>query len=272
MQDMRGMIRFAIGIAAIALICASAAPAYADDDGGYVSVGIDWVGAYAGTGAPASVYGNLASSQQCVEGLRRIVDDPVTSWGWQFNWGNASAWELDWKRSGLGGNAYRLCDDVDLVAFAGHGYPNALQFSTKKNDWQATPAEMDLGARDAEWALMYTCNFLKGSPANFGSAANGVHLICGYATDMTLTPNGGQLFSDYARPYGSRQAYGVRVAWYKYGQATQSWIGRNVARTFGARTAVNDYLWGYGPVAADPPAYSSGTAGQYAYWDTNLNF
>lgn len=266
------MVRFAVGVAVTLLVCATAVPAYADDDGSYVSIGVDWVGTYAGTGAPASVHGNLASSQQCVEGLKRIVDDPATSWRWQFDYGNASAWELDWKRTALGGSAYRLCDDVDLVAFAGHGYPNALQFAAKKSDWQSTPSDMDLGVRDAEWALTYTCNFLKGTPADFGSAANGVHLICGYATDMTLTPNGGEIFSEYAKPHGTRQAYGVRVAWYKYGQATQSWISRNVARTFGAKTAVNDFLWGYGPVAADPPAYSSSTAGQYAYWDTDLNF
>lgn len=259
-------------VATFVLVCATATPAYADADGSYVSMGVDWVGIYAGTGAPAAVHGNLASSQQCVEGLYNIVSDAATNWNWQFNWGNANAWELDWKRSGLGGNAYRLCDDVDLVAFAGHGYPNAMQFSTKKSDWESTPSDMDLGVRDAEWALMYTCNFLNGTPANFGSAANGVHLICGYRTDMTLTPNGGQLFASYAKPYGTRQAYGVRVAWYKYGQATQSGANANVARTFGAKTAVNDYLWGYGAVAADPPAYSSSTAGQYAYWDTNLNF
>lgn len=120
--------------------------------------------------------------------------------------------------------------------------------------------------------LAYTCNFLKGSPADFGSAANGVHLINGYSTDMTITANGGSQFASFARPSGSRQAYGVRVAWYKYGQQTQSGANLNVARTFGAKTAVNDYLWGYGSVSADPAAYSSATAANYAYWDTKLNW
>lgn len=268
----REVVSFCCAVAAIVWSCVTATPAYADADGSNVSIGVTWVGTYVGTGAPAAAHGNLASSQQCVERLVDIVNDPATSWNWQFNWGNSNAWELDWKRSGLGGNAYRLCDDVDLVAFAGHGYPNALQFSTKKNDWESTPSDMDLGVRDAEWALMFTCNFLKGTPANFGSAANGIHLISGYATDMWLTANGGEVFSSYAKPKGTRQAYGVRVAWYKYGLDTQDGWRKNVARTFGAKTAVNDYLWGYGAVAADPPAYSSSTAGQYSVWDTNLNF
>lgn len=258
--------------AALLVMCTSAAPAYADADGSYVSIGIDWVAKYEATGAPAAQYGDRDSAKMCCESLKAIVDDPSTNWQWQFNWGNSAAWELDWKRTGLGGNAYRLCDDVDLVAFAGHGLGNDLQFSTQNNDWESTPSDMDLGVRDAEWALLYTCNFLNGDPSKYGAAANGIHLINGYATDMTITSNGGQAFADYAKPAGSRQAYGVRVAWYKYGQLTQKPGDVNVARTFGAKTAVNDYLWGYGSVAADPPAYSSSTAGQYAYWDTRLNW
>jgi len=247
-----------------------------DDDRASYSMGVEWVGAYVGTGAPAAAWGDLQTPQSCVEGLYAIVNDSSTPWLWKFNWGNSSAWELDWKRSGLGGNAYRVCDDVDLVAWAGHGvpegYPPAIQFSTYKNDWTSTPSEMDLGYRDCEWALMYTCRFLRGSPSDFGSAANGVHLICGYCTDMTMTANGGQIFAYYAKPYLTRQAYGVRVAWYKYGQSTQEGVWANTARTFGSQAAVNDYLWGYGAVAADPPAYSTSTASLYSYWDTNLGF
>jgi hypothetical protein len=256
----------------LVLLLADVAPAYADDDGSYVSLGTDWVAKYAATSSPAAKYGDRESAKSCCEGLSAIVSDPATSWRWQFNWGNAAAWELDWKRPGLGGNASRLCDDVDLVAFSGHGLGNDLQFSTQNRDWEATPSDMDLGARDAEWALMFTCNFLNGDPSRYGAAANGVHLICGYATDMTITSNGGDVFADYAKPYGSRQAYGVRVAWYKYGQLTQKATDYNVARTFGAKTAVNDYLWGYGTASADPPDYGSATADRYAYWDTKLNW
>jgi hypothetical protein len=63
----------------------------------------------------------------------------------------------------------------------------------------------------------------------------------------------------------------VRVAWYKYGHATQSAASKNTARTFGAIASKNDYLWGYGTVSADPPSYGS-SPGSYAYWDTRLNW
>lgn len=268
----RRAIGVCIGLVTFVLACLPVTVAYGDDDGSYVSIGTDWVARYALSGSPAAQYGDRESAKMCCEGLVGIVNDSATNWQWQFNWGNSAAWELDWKRSGLGGNAYRLCDDVDLVAFAGHGLGNDLQFSTQRNDWEATPSDMDLGARDAEWALLFTCNFLNGDPSKYGAAANGIHLINGYATDMTITSNGGAVFSDYAKPSGSRQAYGVRVAWYKAGQVTQKSADRNVARTFGAKTAVNDYLWGYGAVSADPPSYSSTNADKYAYWDTRLNW
>jgi hypothetical protein len=265
---------FAFGVVAlaVALACAFAGAAYADDDGSSVAVGVEWVGQYTGTGSPMAIYGNLSTPDDCVGGLYNIASDPRTNWLWAFNWGNGSAWDLDWKRPSLGGNAYRLADDVDLVAFSGHGTGNNMQFATCRNDWSSTINELDLGLRDCEWALMYTCNFLRGTPAAYGPAANGAHLICGYATDMTVTGNGGTLFAHYAKPYLLRGPYGVRVAWYKYGQATQSAASQNVARTFGARTAVNDYLWGYGPVSADPAPYSTATAPNYAYWDTRLNW
>jgi len=262
------------GVAVAFAIVASAPPAtaYADNDGSNVSIGIDWVAKYVGTGAPAARYGNVDSAKLCCEGLKDIVDDSRTSWQWQFNWGNSAAWELDWKKSSLGGNAYRLCDDVDLVAFAGHGLGNTLEFSTQKNDWKSTPSDMDLGVRDAEWALFYTCNFLRGSKDTLGAAANGIHLLNGYCTDMTVTSDGGRKFAEFAMPAPDRQAYGVRVAWYKYGKATQKGSDKNTVRTFGAKASYNDYLWGYGKVSADPPAYSPSTAHLYEYWDTNLNW
>lgn len=248
------------------------ARAVADDDGSIVSIGVDWVGQYTGTASPGAQYGNLSTTDECVAGLVNIANDFNTDWQWAFNWGNNNAWELDFKRPAAGGNAYRLADDVDLVAFAGHGTGNCFVFNNQNNDWTTVPSDLDLGLRDCEWMLTYTCNFLVGPPSNYGAAANGVHLICGYASDMTVTSTGGSSFAFYARPTATRQAYGVRVAWYKYGLASQSGANQNIARTFGARASANDYLWGYGQVSADPAPYSSATSANYTYWDTKLNW
>jgi hypothetical protein len=256
--------------AVVAMVCVAVlvpcVPAFTDDDGSNVQLGVEWVGQYTGTGAPLAGAGNLSTSDDCVRGLKSLVSDPNTSWTTAFDWGNTDVWELDWKRPSLGGNAARLADDVDLAAFCGHGTGNCFDLATKKNDWEVTPSEMDLGLRDCEWLLAFTCNFLEYSPSYYGSAMNGAHLMCGYATDMTVTTNGGAKFAEYAKA-----PYGVRVAWYKYGLATQAGANRNIARTFGAISAKNDYLWGYGPVSADPVKYTADPSA-YTYWDTKLNW
>jgi len=102
--------------------------------------------------------------------------------------------------------------------------------------------------------------------STFGPAADGIHLINGYATDMTITANAGERFS-----YWAKQPYGVRVAWYRYGYDTQYGFNQNIARTFGATASYNDYLWGYGSVSSDPPFYTT-DPNAYSYWDYKLNW
>jgi len=217
--------------------------------------------------------GNLDTAPDCASGVTAIANNSTANWQTPLVWSDYDVWERDWKSSTLpGGNDYRLADDVDLAVFCGHGEGQNFVMNNANYDHYAALSEMKLGDRDLEWLLAFTCNFLNGNPSDFGAAANGIHLINGYSTDMTITTSGGLIFASYAMPLGTRQAYGVRVAWYKYGQATQNAADVNTARTFGAKTAVNDYLWGYGPVAVDPPPYSPATAGQYAYWDTRLNW
>ncbi|MDI6715567.1 MAG: DUF6345 domain-containing protein [Actinomycetota bacterium] len=225
------------------------------------------VGQYNGTGSPAEQYGNLNTSEDAVAGLYDIVSDPGTSWNWDFNYGNDLAWERDWKATGrLGGDDSIYTDDVDLNAYCGHGFANKFVFSTEMDDWYSTISDIDMGDRDCEWMLTFTCNFLTGSMSTFGPAADNVHLICGYATDMTVTSNAGSRFA-----YWAKQPYGVRVAWYKYGYDTQNGANQNIARIFGAKASVNDYLWGYGSVSADPPFYTSSPS-SYTYWDYKLNW
>lgn len=241
--------------------------AYADVDGNTVEIGVEWVGQYTGTGSPAQQYGNLNTSDEAVAGLYDIVSDTRTNWLWGFNFGNDYAWERDWKAyPRLGGDDDIYADDVDLVAFCGHGLGNNFVFSTQMDDWYTTISDLDMGDRDCEWMLAFTCNFLNGSISTFGPAGDGVHLICGYCTDMTVKPESGSRFA-----YWAKYPYGVRVAWYRYGKDTQIGSDYSIARTFGANASYNDYLWGYGSVSSDPPSYTS-SPGSYGYWDTKLNW
>ncbi|WP_394355751.1 DUF6345 domain-containing protein [Caldicoprobacter guelmensis] len=130
-------------------------------------MGVEYVNYYAGTGSPAAPYGDLQISDDAVNGLIDIVNDPNTSWFWRFSYGNSSAWEKDWKASRLGGLAETYCDNVDLVAFCGHGLGNNFVFSTQKDDWYTDITDLDAGYKDAEWMLTFTCNFLKGTFEDF---------------------------------------------------------------------------------------------------------
>jgi len=241
--------------------------AFADDDGNDVAIGVEYVNYYEGTDRPAAQYGDLNTSDDAVNGLADIVSDSSTNWLWDFSYGNSSAWELDWKSTGrLGGDDEYYADDVDLVAFSGHGLGQNFTFNNQNDDWYTTISDLDLGDRDAEWLLTFTCNFLNGTMSQFGPAADGIHLINGYSTDMTITANAGQRFS-----YWATAPYGVRVAWYKYGYDTQNGAWQNTARTFGASASVNDYLWGYGSVSSDPSPYTTNPSA-YTYWDYKLNW
>lgn len=252
-------------VAAIALVAATPVSASADNDGSAVEIGVEWVGQYAGTGSP--VQKNLYTSDSAVGGLHDIVSDPTTAWGWQFNYGDDLAWELDWRATRLGGMSESFTDNVDLAAYAGHGQANKMVLGTEWDSWYVLANSLDAGDRDCEWLLTFTCRYLTGSnPTDFRYMMNGVHLVCGYTTDMTITSNAGSMFAYYAK-----EPYRVRVAWYKYGQATQLGEDLNVARTFGAKSCVNDCLWGYGSVAADPPSYSASPS-SYSWWDTKLGW
>lgn len=257
-------VRRVVVVAWLCIGCLAFSPQVATGDvsGDPAEIGVAWVGDYSGTG-----FGSLRTPDDCVLGLKKIADDPATTWVWRFNHGDDLACATDWLPPRLGGESDLYCDNVDLVAYSGHGTGNCFNLSTRRDSSRVEANSMDLGVKDCEWVLAFTCNFLKGTWAEFGRIANGVHLVCGYATDMTVTANGGERFAYYAKA-----PYGVRVAWYKYGQATQAGANRNIARTFGADASYNDYLWRYGSVSPDPVTAFGDDSSEYSYWDTRLGW
>ncbi|WP_066635364.1 DUF6345 domain-containing protein [Desulfolucanica intricata] len=257
--------RKCIFVIMLLLLVVPTSVAYADLDGSEVSIGVEYISNY--TAGPGAEYSDPTTAGDAVNGLSDIVSDPNTSWIWDFSYGNSSARELDWKASGrLNGNDSLYTDNVDLNAFCGHGFGMNYVFTVEKNDWYTTVSDLDMGDRDCEWMLAFTCNFLNGTMANFGPIADGVHLVCGYGTDMTVTANAGSRFA-----YWAKHPYGVRVAWYKYGYDTQNGAWQNIARIFGANASYNDYLWGYGSVSSDPPFYTNSPS-SYGVWDYKLNW
>jgi len=226
----------------------------------------EWVNYYDGY---SGLY-DLNTTDDCVRGLDDLIADPNTNWQRGYNWGNSDAWERDWKSSHLsGGNDYRLADDVDLAAFSGHGFGRNFVLNNANYDHYAAISDMRLGDRDLEWLLAYTCNFLNGTFSELGGMMHGLHLANGYATQMIVTSNGGRRFA-----YWAKAPYGVRVAWYRQAYDSQPDTLQSgahiVARVFGHRSNINDYLWGYGSAGTDPPDYSATTASDYRKWDYDV--
>lgn len=238
----------------------------ADDDGSYVQIGIEYVGNYSGTGSPVS--SNLSSAYSASRGDTRIINvNP--NWGLKYIWGNSDVWEKDFKSSGLGGNDYRLADDVDLLFYVGHGVVpgayGATDYSLIMNNlhdtYYAKQGNMALGDRDLEWFITFTCNFTNGSANQIGRVFKGLHALAGYKTDMTVTSNAGDRFSYWA----ANQSYPISTAYEKYAWDTQNASDYNSIRVFRATSTWNDHLWGFGSVASDPASYSSNPSGYSTY-------
>ena len=107
---------------------------------------------------------------------------------------------------------------------------------------------------------------MKSEKDDIGIAMNGLHMLCGYKTNMTVTANGGSTFASYA----TDSAQPIRIAWKNYGVATQPILTFNKISSFYHNSCGNDHLWGFGVVADDPSPYSVTTANDYVYYDYRL--
>ena len=244
--------------------------ALADLDGNTVRIGIDYCQWYSGTGSPVTSDRESAAAASRVDS-RIISANP--GWGLQYIWGNSDAWETDFKDASKNGADNRLVDDVDLAVWAGHGVvpgsygasDYSLIMNNQHSSYYARQGDMMLGNRDLEWFVTFTCNFTNGSMDQIGRAATGVHQICGYSTDMTITSNAGDRFSYYA----ANLSLPITTAYTNYGWATQNAADVNTITVFRAIQDWNDHLWGFGSVGNDPPWYVNNNSA-YEKFSTNL--
>jgi hypothetical protein len=91
------------------------------------------------------------------------------------------------------------------------------------------------------------------------SDTRGVHLICGYVTDMTVYDEAGQYFADRLD-----EGVSVKQAWFEQGDEFQKEKDQNIARVFGAAECMNDSLAANGPIQTSRDPTSSST---YVYND-----
>ncbi|HET8559647.1 MAG TPA: DUF6345 domain-containing protein [Marmoricola sp.] len=221
---------------------------------GHYSAGTSWIG----------LSGGLAGSQ---DNARGFVDGlAAAGWSIRFNWGDANAWESDWRR-----NDDEWVDAVDFVFYTGHANMNGWSLANPDDgslQFTETAGAADLwGAQNLEWAVIAACGPLQDEAVAKGggnaldrwrNAFDGLHLLLGYGAATSDTTEEGRRLIQYARGGAT-----LMQAWFRTAQEIQSgpngypapdgpevWAGACYLGDASGHTA-NDHLWGYGPVGPD---------------------
>jgi hypothetical protein len=232
----------------------------------FFEAGTSWIGPSQG------LDGSPANAQGFVDGL----DD--AGWSINFNWGELSAWESDWRT-----NDDSWVDAADFVFYTGHANMNGWVLNQPADNGFNTPEAGaapanpgDLwGQQDLEWVVIAACgphqhaSFVAGGGNAFDrwrGVFDGLHLFMGYGAVTFDNEEEGERLVEYARDGET-----IQHAWFRAAREIQPHTndeaapdGPNVyvtvmwAHKAGA-DPINDHLWGVGGVSADPLAPNSRT-------------
>ncbi len=221
--------------------------------------GTSWIG----------VSGGLSGSKKNAQGF-------VDQWnadGWiiDFNWGDANAWESDWRR-----NDDSWVDNADFVFYTGHANMNGWTLaapddgSLRFSELGASPGSPgDLwGQNDLEWVTVAACGPLQDELLAAGGgdvlgrwdgAFDGLHQLMGYGAITFDNEDEGRKLAKYAR-----EGQTLKDAWFRTAKEIQPatngaaapdgptvWVGVMWASKSGANP-INDHAWSHGSVSADP--------------------
>jgi hypothetical protein len=213
--------------------------------------------------------GGLAGSHDNAKGF---VDEwAAAGWHIDFNWGDANAWESDWRR-----NDDTWVDAADFVFYTGHANKDGWVLSSPDDDFlgfnevgagPASPGDL-WGQQDLEWAVIAACGPLQDdviSPgggdvlARWDGAFDGLHSLMGYGAITYDNTDEGKKVVKYAR-----QGTPIIDSWFRTGREIQPstngekppdgpdvWVGAMYV-VAGHDDPRNDHLWGHGSVANDP--------------------
>jgi hypothetical protein len=171
----------------------------------------------------------------------------------RFNFGNASAWESDFKEP----NDQYYVDSVDIALHADHGGNCRFAFgNTSRDDCRLRASEAEWGNQDLEWIILDDCSVL---PGNFGwdcwiDAFQGLHLILSFDTSAHDVCSRGEHFANKLV-----DGWTLKQAWFYACEQTEG--AGTYAAVVGASKAgvstANDHIWGFGSVASDPTPATS---------------
>jgi hypothetical protein len=214
--------------------------------------------------------GGLSGSKNNAKGFV----DRLSSEGWavNFNWGDANAFESDWRR-----NDDSWVDAADFVFYTGHASMNNWLLRTPDDgslhfsEVGAGPEDPgDLwGQTDLEWVVVAACGPLQDAAIVSGGgsvfdrwdgAFDGLHQLLGYGAVTNDNEDEGKKLAQYCRDGNT-----IIDAWFRTGREVQPgtngysapdgptvWVGVVYCYRSGTTSPHNDHIWDRGSVAPDP--------------------
>jgi hypothetical protein len=204
----------------------------AGDTGAVSAAGVDEVRADDGGPWELGVHGSAADLPGATAAERSGMTfwlSGLPNWTVRYVYGEASAWEEDFKLHSLGGTNDYYIDSVDLQFYVGHGWHSGFTFANGTHDdpWLTYPdCAGAWGNNDNEWLALTSCQVLRASfdyvPSQgiypdasipnlnrWAACMDGQHLILGFVTNASAYNNtastqayhfGRYLFYNYSLP------------------------------------------------------------------------
>ncbi len=220
-------------------------------------IGVEWVNEFHGRNSSLNYSDDMA-----VGFYNRLADS--YSWDKDFNWGDDSAWERDFRDRSRGGDDHIWVDEVDFAYFASHGgsWSNEYHggFGVAHDKYLFNSSEIRLGDLDLEWLAVDACESLNaGNDAWFhmwDQTFQGLHLILGhnrYSYDAWTTRKHGERFAQYminGDPVSRAWFRAINEDWF----VNQHPAAMAAGPTRGSMWAIldHDHIWGHGQTFSDP--------------------
>jgi hypothetical protein len=254
-------------------IFAPSAPSGAYDDG-VKEVGIEWVGM-------SALDHPLWNTERNIEGFYNWMG-VLGDYNQEFNWGEWSAWEEDFKDAQFSGTDTEWIDAVDFVYYQDHGNPNGVTFTSAHDDGWLSVGHMRLGDGDLDTIVFDACSPLAWVNKDgddvferWAPTLQGVHQVCSFATGSHNAQVRGERFGLYMTGFGWMPSRTIVQAWFRACLETEP-SDVKAAVFYASKSSdphnpqlddpINDHAYGFGYVCSDP---IPGTFSWYVYITSN---
>ncbi len=260
--------------AASGRVYSPSAPTGAYDDG-VKEIGIEWVG----LSDPDSP---LPNTETNIEGFYNWMGT-YGAFSREFNWGEYSAWEEDFKDAQFSGTDTEWIDAVDIVYYQDHGNPNGVSFTSSHDDGWLSVGHMRLGDGDLDTIIFDACSPLAWVNKDgdkvwdrWGPTLQGVHQVCSFASGSHNARTRGVRFASYMTGIAPLiPPSTIMQAWFRACMETEG-SDITAALFYGSKSSnpgnpqlddpSHDHAYGFGYVCSDP---TPGTFGWLVYVTCN---